>query len=186
MNLEEVNSEKNGKKSSKKSDETSSEDEEAELLKNDIKRWVPTEEEKNCTPYYDFLKSLMVRFDNSFVVILILENFNFGVFILVVLEAIDLFKSYMDAEPGDVSVYKGLIFLPWSLKVIFGLITDNFPIFGLKTKPYLVFFGYVQFIAAFSVYYFDHDNPMEVVLLLMVVSFSMAFSNVTIDAMIVT
>jgi hypothetical protein len=72
MNLEEVNSEKNGKKTSKKSDETSSEEDEAELLKNDIKRWVPTEEEKNCVPYYDFLKSLMVRFDNSFVVILIL------------------------------------------------------------------------------------------------------------------
>lgn len=105
---------------------------------------------------------------------------------MVVLEAIDLFKTYMDAEPGDVSVYKGLIFLPWSLKVIFGLVTDNFPIFGLKRKPYLVFFGYVQFFAAFSIYYFDHDSPMEVVLLLMVVSFSMAFSNVTIDAMIVT
>ena len=74
---------------------------------------------------------------------MVLENFNFGVFILVVLEAIDLFKSYMDAEPGDVSVYKGLIFLPWSLKVVFGLITDSFPIFGLKRKPYLIFFGYL-------------------------------------------
>ena len=39
MNLEEVNSEKNGKKTSKKSDETSSEEDEALLLKNDIKRW---------------------------------------------------------------------------------------------------------------------------------------------------
>jgi len=119
-------------------------------------------------------------------VILVLENINFGVFILVVLEAIDLFKSYMDAEPGDVSVYKGLIFLPWSLKVVFGLITDNVPIFGRKRKPYLVFFGYVQCIAACSLYVFDFEAPMEVVLLLMLTSLSMAFSNVTIDAMIVT
>lgn len=40
-----------------------------DLLKNEknIKRWIPSEDEKNCLPYYDFLKGIFVRFDQSFV-----------------------------------------------------------------------------------------------------------------------
>jgi hypothetical protein len=33
--------------------------------------------------------------------------------------------------------------LPWSLKIIYGLISDNVPICGLKRRPYLIFFGYL-------------------------------------------
>ena len=42
-------------------------------------------EKKHCFPYYDFMLSVFKRFDSSFVWILILENFNFGLFILIIL-----------------------------------------------------------------------------------------------------
>ena len=81
--------------------------------------------------------------------------------------------------------YSSIMTLPWSFKIIFGLITDNCPIFGLKRKPYLVFWGFVQFIIMWSIYYFDHDSALEVALLLMVASLAMAFSNVVIDALLI-
>lgn len=37
----------------------------------------------------------------------------------------------------------------------------------------------------FILYYWDHESPMEVTLYLMTASFSMAFSNVVIDAVLV-
>ena len=36
--------------------------------------------------------------------------------------------------------------LPWSLKLIYGLITDNVKIFGMNRKPYLIFFAFIQFL----------------------------------------
>jgi hypothetical protein len=38
-------------------------------------------------PYYDWFVSIAVRFDISFVIILILENVNFGLWILVTLSS---------------------------------------------------------------------------------------------------
>lgn len=45
------------------------------------------EEETHCLPYYDWFVSIAVRFDISFVIILILENINFGLWILVTLSS---------------------------------------------------------------------------------------------------
>ena len=79
-----------------------------------------------------------------------------------------------------------MIFSPWALKVVFGLITDNIKIFGYKRKPYLVGMGFLQFFAGSSIYFFEPDNAMTVVFLLMLVSFAMVFQNVVIEAIIVS
>ena len=91
----------------------------------------------------------------------------------------------MDQDPGDMAIYNGLISLPWSFKLIYGLITDNVPIFGMHRKPYLIFFAFIQFLMMFILFYWDHDSPLEVALYLMTASFAMAFSNVVIDAVLV-
>ena len=91
----------------------------------------------------------------------------------------------MDCDPGDMAIYTAIIALPWSLKLIYGLITDNVKIFGLRRKPYLIFFGFLQFIMMAVLYFFDHDSPIEVVLYLFIASLSMAFSNVVVDAILV-
>jgi hypothetical protein len=83
-----------------------------------------------------------MRFDGSFVYILILENFNLGLQILIILCTLDFYKSYLNLEPAEMSIYFALMFLPWSLKVFYGIITDNVKIFGLKRKPYLIFLGF--------------------------------------------
>jgi len=97
------------------------------------------------------------RFEGSFVFILIIENFNFGLWILVTLEAQDLYKSYMDQDPGDMAVYNSLIGLPWCFKIIYGLISDNVRLCGFKRKPYLIIFAFLQFFIMSSLFFFDHD-----------------------------
>ena len=61
--------------------------------------WVPRvskKDETNWAPGYDFFLNTFMRFDTSFVFILILENISFGLWILVTLSAQDLFKAYMN------------------------------------------------------------------------------------------
>jgi len=144
------------------------------------------EEESHCLPYYDWIISLGCRFDISFVFILILQNINFGLFwTLVALVAQDLYKAYLYQEPADMAMYSSLMALPWSFKVLYGLITDNVPILGLKRRPYLILFGLLQGAFMVAVYLYDGDDALVVALLLMGASLCIAFSNVVIDAVLI-
>lgn len=52
-----------------------------------------------------------------------------------------LYKDDLKIEPSTVSKINSFVFIPWILKPIYGLITDSFPIYGYRRKPYLFFFG---------------------------------------------
>jgi len=83
------------------------------------------------------------------------------------------------------AVYNSIINLPWSLKIFFGLVTDNIRICGLKRKPYLIFFGLVQTVVMFVLFQCEITSALSVTMLLFTASFSMAFSAVVIDAILV-
>jgi MFS-type transporter involved in bile tolerance (Atg22 family) len=83
------------------------------------------------------------------------------------------------------AIYSSIIVLPWSFKILWGLITDNVPICGLKRKPYLIFFGWVQFLAMLLLFTIEPEDPIAAVMLLFTASLSMAFSNVVVDAILV-
>ena len=93
----------------------------------------------------------------------------------------------MGQDPGDMAIYNSIITLPWCFKILFGIITDNVPLCGLRRKPYLIFFGVAQFISMGILFLLDYENAsvMLVTGLLVVGSLSMAFSNVVIDAVLV-
>ena len=52
-----------------------------------------------------------------------------------------LYKDDLKLEPSTVSKINSIVFIPWILKPIYGLISDSFPIFGYRRKPYLFIFG---------------------------------------------
>ena len=67
-----------------------------------------------------------------------MQYFNQGTKVLVYLASSDLFKSVYKLDPGDVQTIQAFTFLPWSLKIVYGLISDNFPIYGSRRKSYLL------------------------------------------------
>ena len=81
------------------------------------------------------------RFDEPFVTFFILQNFNHGLWIIAVLAVMDYYKEYLGLEPEEFAIYISIIFLPWSFKIIYGLISDNIPLYGLKRKSYVVLMG---------------------------------------------
>ena len=50
----------------------------------------------------------------------------------------------LNAEPQDQNVINILINLPWSIKLLFGFLSDAMPIFGMRRKPYLVLGFFLQ------------------------------------------
>jgi len=78
-----------------------------------------------------------------------------------------------------------IIHIPWSFKILYGLISDNVPLCGLRRKPWLIIMGLIQFVTLFSIFLFEYDDPLVVALVLATASLSEAFTNVVSDAIMV-
>ena len=74
---------------------------------------------------------------------------------MVLLAVQDLFKQYLKLDPGLMTGYTTMIGLPWSVKIIYGLTSDNIPICGTNRKSYIIIMGLLQFIAMISIYIFN-------------------------------
>lgn len=75
--------------------------------------------------------------------------------------------------------------LPWSFKILYGLTTDNVPIFGSRRKSWIIIMGAIQFLTLMSLFVFEPDDPLVVALVLSLTSFAEAFTNVISQAMMV-
>ena len=135
---------------------------------------------KSCIPYYDFTVELMNKFDKPFIILLAIQNVNHGLWTIAILACQDLFKQYLSMDPGDMTLYMSIIHLPWSIKILYGLISDNIPIAGTRRKSYIVIMGMLQFLCLVTLAIY-HEK-MTVVVLLTITAMAEAFINVVTDA----
>jgi hypothetical protein len=85
-------------------------------------------------------------------------------------------------DPGVMTGYMSLIMLPWSVKILYGLISDNVPIFGYRRKSYVIMMGFIQSISLLCIYSFEIKNGFAIVCYLGTTSLCLAFVNVVVDA----
>ena len=78
-----------------------------------------------------------------------------------------------------------LIAVPWSLKVLYGLTSDNLPLFRYKRRPYLWLFSFIQFTSLIIIFFIEPDDAIVLTFLLMVTSLSVAFIMVVSEAIMV-
>ena len=81
-------------------------------------------------------------------------------------------------------MYMSIIHLPWSIKIVYGLISDNLPIMGTKRKSYIVMMGVLQFGSLFAIYLLPQTSALGVAILLACAALSEAFVNVVADAVV--
>lgn len=135
--------------------------------------------------YCNWLGSMYERFDGTFVTFFIVQNINHGLWVAATLAVKDYYKEYLHLDPGEMQIYISIIHIPWSFKILYGLISDNVPIFGTRRKSWLVIMGLVQFATLFSLALSEPEEPLAVAFLLASASLSEAFVNVVSDAVMV-
>lgn len=60
------------------------------------------------------------------------RNYSFG-------DGIIWFYSHtFHLDPGPTQVYMSMIGITWAIKMVYGLIFDNFPLLGLHDKPWMI------------------------------------------------
>lgn len=104
---------------------------------------------------------------------------------MAILATQDLFKNYLNLDPGQMTVYISIIHLPWSIKILYGLVSDNLPVFGTRRKSYIIIMGLIQTVALLYLYLSPEIHVFGVVIALTAACFTEAFVNVVADAIMV-
>ena len=104
-----------------------------------------------------------------------------------------LFKDTLHLGPAELSALSGLLVLPWTLKPLYGFISDGIPLYGYQRKSYLILCGMIGTMAYGILSYEPLWNQLSVslstqgtVIALMVGSACIAFSDVVADGIVVT
>lgn len=125
-------------------------------------------------------------YDGIFVMLLGFQYFNQGAKSLLMLAVKDLFKKHLGLDPGEITTYMSIMNLPWSVKLLYGMISDNVPIFGSKRKGYVILLGTIQFISLVTFFLVEITDPKVITFLLFMASLSGAYMDVIVDALMVT
>lgn len=89
-------------------------------------------------------------------------------------------------EPGYTQILSSMIGLPWALKIFYGIISDNYPLYGSRRINYLLLMSFAQLLASlFLASISDSGNEELITFLLTVISFSVAVMDVIVDSLMV-
>ncbi|XP_053991837.1 uncharacterized protein LOC128883473 [Hylaeus volcanicus] len=127
------------------------------------------------------VESSMIRLAS---VVVLMVGFSEGLTHLASLAIYYLFKDDLGLSPAQVSLLFVAPAFPWFLKPLFAFYSDSFPIFGLRRKPYLLFFSVLQTFGFILLGYGVH-GVIGAVLSLFIIAFSASFCSAIAEALLV-
>jgi folate/biopterin transporter len=107
-----------------------------------------------------------------------------------------LLKDEFKLGPAELSATLGLLSLPWTIKPLYGFLSDGFPILGYRRRSYLVLAGFVGFLSYMVLAFgldvvsaadgVDTSMAMTITIIsLLLSSASIALSDVVADGIVV-
>ncbi|MEG4495798.1 folate/biopterin family MFS transporter [Microcoleus sp. F10-C6] len=93
-------------------------------------------------------------------------------------------KDELGMSPAEVSAMLGIVALPWTIKPLFGFMSDGLPIFGYRRRPYIVLSGLLGTSAWVSLATIVH-TPLAATGAIALSSLSAAVSDVIADSLVV-
>ncbi|MEM6450864.1 MAG: folate/biopterin family MFS transporter [Cyanobacteria bacterium P01_D01_bin.105] len=93
-------------------------------------------------------------------------------------------KDDIALSPAEVSALMGIAALPWTIKPVFGFLSDGLPIFRYRRRPYLILSGILGAIAWLSMATIV-DTALKATAAILLSSLSVAISDVIVDSMVV-
>ena len=100
------------------------------------------------------------------------------------------YKDTLHLTPVDLTFISSITAIPWIIKPFYGFISDTFPLFGYKRKSYIALSGILGTISwailAFLATLGDNTSIISSIFLVSLSSLSVAFSDVLVDAIVVS
>ena len=92
-------------------------------------------------PVIGYLLVLMRTYETTFVILLGFQYFNQGSGSMISIANQDYFKDYLKMEPSEIAKMSSITGIPWSFKLIYGIMWDKLPFFGYARKWYIILMG---------------------------------------------
>jgi len=100
-----------------------------------------------------------------------------------------MFKEHYKLDPSDLQYLYSFVMIPWTIKIVYGLLSDNLPICGSHRRSYLIIGSFMQLAAMMSLALNcqpGYDNgPYFATACLCMGSFSTAMCDVIGDSLMV-
>ncbi|MEO0854078.1 MAG: MFS transporter, partial [Cyanobacteria bacterium J06648_11] len=94
------------------------------------------------------------------------------------------FKDQLGLDPAEVAALTGIAVIPWTIKPLYGLISDNLPIAGYRRRPYLILSGGMGCAAWWSLATVV-SSAWAATVAVTLSSLSIAIADVIVDALVV-
>jgi len=93
-------------------------------------------------------------------------------------------KDDIGLSPAEVAALMGIAALPWTIKPVFGFMSDGLPIFRYRRRPYLILSGVLGAIAWLAMATVV-NTPLKATIAILLTSLSVAVSDVIVDSLVV-
>ena len=90
-----------------------------------------------------FCRRVWNKYDRNFLIVYGVQYSNAGLKFLQTIALQDLFKNYYELEPSQTQLFITLVWVPWSLKLIYGVLADSIQICGSRKKAWIVLWGLI-------------------------------------------
>ena len=106
------------------------------------------------------------KYDRSFMIAYTLQYVNGGTKNLLGLSMIDLTKNEYNVGMAETTFAMSIIWMPWTLKFVLGIFSDNITLCGSRRRLYLFFMGIIQFVCQLMIAFFKFESFFFVAVLL--------------------
>jgi MFS family permease len=96
-----------------------------------------------------------------------------------------LLKDNLKFTPEQLAYFRGLVLIPWTIKPIYGLLSDFVPILGYRRRSYLFLAGLTASCAALYLAYFCDYSRGQLLNFLTTTALGIAFCDVVCDAVMI-
>ena len=104
---------------------------------------------------------------------------------MATLAYLDIFKREMGLEPSETQTLMSVMVLPWSPKLIYGIVADTFPICKSRKKSYITLMGLIQCICALAIPLMPFQDIYLMCAMGTMMAFASAFMDVIVDGLMV-
>lgn len=87
-------------------------------------------------------------------------------------------------SPAQMAAIFGVVAIPWCMKPIYGFISDSYPLFGLRRRPYMIIMSYVSCFMWILLPFVPHDEFL-ITLVMTISSAGLCFVDVMADSLLV-
>jgi hypothetical protein len=95
-----------------------------------------------------------------------------------------IMRDYKYLNASRIQILKGLSLLPWTLKPLFGLLSDIVSIFGYNKLYYMIFVSFISSVASFLIFFLwiDFLTPELLTLLFVFIYMSISVNDLLVEA----